>query len=72
VPLDITSGVSLEPTGVGFDPVVIEELRVRLRRTGHPAALDDDWARVPASWRSDVLTDWQAFDVERSSSRWPG
>jgi pimeloyl-ACP methyl ester carboxylesterase len=61
---DITSVVSLEPMDVGFDPVVIEDLRERLRRTRRPAALDDDWARgVPASWLSDVLAYWQAFDV---------
>jgi len=49
----ITPEVSLEPMDVGFGPAVIEDLRERLRRTRHPAALDDDWAKgVPASWTS--------------------
>jgi pimeloyl-ACP methyl ester carboxylesterase len=63
-PAEVTPGVSLEPMDVGFDPVVIQDLRDRLRRTRRPAALDDDWSRgVPVSWLSGVVADWQAFDV---------
>jgi len=60
----MTKQVSVEPMAVGFDPVALDDLRGRLRRTRLATAVDDDWIRgVPTSWLAELGDPADAFTV---------